>query len=133
MNKLESLFKKIVFVAGLFNFPIGLGLIIPAFIKSNPDTLITDVVLGAFLICAGIMLIWASYNLNQRAPIIVWSGLVRLLGFITVFYTNVIGSVSIEQIVISYMDLVLAFIFTIGSVVLTKTSFIKLFFGKVKN
>ncbi|MRT92889.1 hypothetical protein [Ancylomarina sp. 16SWW S1-10-2] len=130
MQKLSNIFRKIVLITGILNFPIGLMMIVPAFINPNPETLITTVVVGAFIMFAGATLVWSSRDLQTRASIVVWNGLVRAIGVLTVIYTTTIGNVPMEQIVITGLDLMLALIYTIGSVKVTGISFGKLLSGK---
>lgn len=129
MSKTTSLFQKFVFITAIFNFPIGIGMIGQALYAPNPDTLSISVPLGAFIIFAGAALIWASQNLQNRAPIIVWSGLVRLVGFASVLFTASIGTVPTTFIAIAGMDLILALIYIIGSSKITGISFRKLLLG----
>ena len=127
---MKNIFQKIVLISGILNFPIALGLMIPALINPNPETLITTVVLGAFMMFAGASLIWAYNDINQRASLVVWNGIVRLIGVCTVIYTASISTVGMDQMLITTMDFLLFLIFTIGSVKFTGKSFVSLLLGK---
>ena len=129
MNRTSNLFRQIVFIAGILNFPIGLMMIVPALLNPAPETLITTTVVGAFILFAGAALIWASRDLKTRTPIVVWNGLVRGFSVLIVSYTAVIGHVPVEQLVVTGLDLILAIIFTVGSVQITGTPFVKLVFA----
>lgn len=130
MSKTTSIFQKFVFITAIFNFPIGIGLIAQALYAPNPDTLTISVVLGAFIIFAGAALMWAAQNLQNRAPLVVWNGLVRIVGFASVLFTASIGTVPSAFLVIGGMDLILALIYIIGSSKATGIPFSKLLFGK---
>lgn len=131
MKRSTYLFKKLVFITGAFNFPIGIGLIAESLITVNPETLIIQTVLGTFLLFAGIALIWASKDLQNRAPIIVWNALVRAVGFGSVLLTYSIGEIPTAFIPIAAMDFVLAIIYIIGSVKITGIPFSKLVMGRI--
>ncbi|MAU14520.1 MAG: hypothetical protein CMH46_03160 [Muricauda sp.] len=130
MKRSTYLFKKLVFITGAFNFPIGIGLIAQSLITVNPETLIIQTVLGTFLLFAGASLVWASRDIQTRAPIIVWNALVRAVGFGSVLLTYSIGEIPTTFIPIAAMDLVLAFVYIIGSVKATEIAFSKLMIGK---
>ena len=130
MSKTSNIFQKTVLITGILNFPIGLGMMVPAVMNPNPETFITSVVVGAFIIFAGAALVWSSRDLQTRASIVVWNGIVRAIGVLAVSYTTTIGHVPTEQIVVTGLDLMLAFIYTIGSVKVTGISFGKLLLGK---
>ena len=131
MSKIKKLFQQLVFFTGLLNFPIGLGMIIVGLYTQNPDTITITIVLGAFIINAGAMLMWASKNLQTRAPLVVWNGLVRSIGFIGVAYTVIIGISPMLFVIIGGMDFMLAFIYIIGSSKYTGIPISKLLLGKV--
>ncbi len=75
------MFKNFVQITALFNFPIALGIIFPEVMSPKADTFVITVVLGAFLMFMGAALLWAVADIRTRAPIIVWGGLVRMMGF----------------------------------------------------
>ena len=130
MSKTTSLFQKLVFSTAIFNFPIGIGMIAQALYAPNPDTLTISVVLGAFIIFAGAALMWASQDLQNRAPLVVWNGFVRMVGFASVLITASIGTVPTAFIAIGGMDLILALVYIIGSSKVTGIPFGKLLLGK---
>ena len=127
MNKI---FKTIVLIAGILNFPIGIMMIVQAISSKTGEALITNSVAGAFIIFAGASLIWAIQEVNTRAPIILWNGFVRLFNVFLVSYATTVGDVPQEMIYTTVMDLVLAIVFIIGSVKVTGIPFSKLVIGK---
>lgn len=129
--KMENVFRKIVVITGILNFPIGLMMMLPALMSPNPETLVTSVVVGAFLMFAGAALVWASKDIEHRASIIVWNGIVRLIGVTTVSYLGSMATIPTEQIVISAMDFALFLIYSIGCVKITGKSFVTLLLGKI--
>ena len=97
----------------------------------NQDTITITIVLGAFILNAGAMLMWASQNLQTRAPLVVWNGLVRSIGFVGVAYTEIIGISPMLFVIIGSMDFMLAFIYIIGSGKYTGIPISNLLLGKV--
>jgi len=130
MKKTNSFFQKLVFVAGVFNFPIGIGLITHAVMTSNPEVMPIQIAFGGFVFFTGAALIWASKDLITRAPIVVWNGLTRLCGFLGALYTFSIGNLPTALLAIAASDVIMAFILCVGSTKSTGKSFYKLLFGK---
>ncbi|KVX00121.1 hypothetical protein [Shewanella frigidimarina] len=126
------MFKKFVQIMALFNFPVALGMIISVLIAPQADTLIITVVLGVSFMLMGAALLWATSDIKTRAPLIVWNGLVRMVGFITVTYAASLGLAPKIFVYISVMDLVAALVFVIGSMRVSGLSFKSLFLGKTQ-
>lgn len=116
----------------LCNFPVALGMIISVLIAPQADTLIITVVLGVSFMLMGAALLWATSDIKTRAPLIVWNGLVRMVGFITVTYAASLGLAPKIFVYISVMDLVAALVFVIGSMRVSGLSFKSLFLGKTQ-
>jgi len=126
------MFKKFVQITALFNFPIALGMIISVMIAPQADTFIITVVLGASFMLMGAALLWATSDIKARASIIVWNGLVRMVGFIAVTYAASLGLAPKVFVYISVMDLVAALVFIIGSMRVSELPFKSLFLGKTQ-
>lgn len=126
------MFKKFVQITALFNFPIALGMMISALITPQADTLIITVVLGISFMFMGAALLWAISDIKTRAPIIVWNGLVRMVGFITVAYAVSLGLAPMVFVIISVMDLITALVYIIGSMRVSELPFKSVFLGKTQ-
>lgn len=126
------MFKKFVQITALFNFPIALGMMISAVIAPQAETLIITVVLGISFMFMGAALLWAISDIKARAPIIVWNGLVRMVGFITVAYAISLGLAPMVFVIISVMDLITAFVYIIGSMRASELPFKSLFLGNTQ-
>lgn len=124
------MFKKFVQVTALFNFPIAIGIMIPVLLSPKPDTLITTVVLAAFLMATGAALLWAAHDVKNRAPIIVWNGLVRCVGFVVVAYAASLDMSPKVFVVIGGMDLITATLYVAGSIKYSGQTFKTLFWGR---
>lgn len=133
MKKSTNIFNKIVLIAGILNFPIGLGTVYQAVSTKTGEDLIHSAVVGLFIMFAGAAIIWATKKLNTRASLIVWNGLVRLINVFIVAYAALGDGVSQMTLTITGMDLMLAIIFTIGTVKVTEIPFSKLIVGKTND
>ncbi|WP_166422174.1 hypothetical protein [Paraglaciecola sp. 20A4] len=80
----------------------------------------------------GAALLWAISDLKARAPIIVWNGLVRMVGFITVAYAVSLGLAPMIFVIISVMDLITALVYIIGSMRVSELPFKSVFLGKTQ-
>lgn len=130
MKNSNNLFKKFVLITGIFNFPIGIWMIIEALSNKTGESLITNAVSGEFIIFAGAALVWATKKIATRASIIVWNGLVRFFSVLFVFYASTNGEVPEPMLYITGMDLILALTYIIGSTRVTGIPFSKLVLGR---
>ena len=131
MKNTTNVFKIIVLIAGIFNILIGLGMIAKAFPNNSGENLVMNVMPGVFIIFMGVAIIWASRNLNERAPLVLWNGLVRLFNALLVLYALYTGDLPTAIVAITGMDLILAIIFIVGSIKVTGIPFAKLVVGKI--
>ena len=129
---MKNIFKKFVLITSILNFPIGIGMILQAIATKTGEALITNSIAGAFIIFAGAALIWAIQEVNTRASIILWNGLVRLFNVFLVTYATTVGEVPQAMIITTGMDLLLAIVFIFGSIKFTGIPFSKLVIGKIK-
>jgi hypothetical protein len=126
------MFKKFIQLTALFNFPIALGMIISVVIAPQAGTFIITIVLGASFMLMGAALLWATSDIKSRAPLIMWNGLVRMVGFIAVTYAASLGLAPKVFVFISVMDLITAFVYIIGSMRVSGMPFKSLFLGKTQ-
>lgn len=80
------------------------------------------VTLGAFLMMAAALLMWASANLAERAPVVFWQGLVRLSAVIAVVYAVPAALAENAEYVLILIDLPIGLAYVIGSVRVTGCS-----------
>ncbi|SEA51826.1 hypothetical protein SAMN05443667_10585 [Flavobacterium gillisiae] len=130
MKNSNNIFKKFVLITSILNFPIGIMMIAQAISSKTGEALITNSIAGAFIIFAGASLIWSLQDINTRASIILWNGLVRLFNVFLVSYATTVGEVPQAMLYTTGMDLVLAIVFIVGSVQVTGIPFSKLIVGK---
>jgi len=116
------MFSKFVLVTGALDFLIGIGVAIPAVLEPHPESFTALVTLGAFLCFAAAALMWAAQDLEARAPIVFWQGLVRLVAVIGILYAIGTGLVGREQLAVCVFDGVISAVYFIGCVKVTGAS-----------
>jgi len=124
------MFKKFILLTALFNFPIAIGMLLSVIQKPTVETFIITAVLSAFLIFAGLALLWAAKDIQTRAPIIVWNGLVRCIGFLSVAYATSLSLVPTILLLIAVMDVITALVYFIGCTKQTQQPFFSIVFAK---
>jgi hypothetical protein len=77
-----------VILSGIYDLALGLFLIGSSrrddpFTKAVWASFIT---LGGFLLFAGVVLIWAAFDLTTRGPVVAWQGLLRFGAASAIFY-----------------------------------------------
>ena len=82
--------RKFVFWTGASDYLVGLatwgGAIGVAMAEPDKGRFVPLITLGTFLLMAAACLVWASRDLESRAPIVFWQGLVRLSAVLGVLY-----------------------------------------------
>ena len=133
--------RKFVFVTGAMDILVGLATWIGPFYNaetgvfgefSNPakGTLVAFMTLGAFLMFAGAALMWASKDLETRAPIVFWQGLVRMTAVLSILYAIPHGMSYVQEYGVAVFDGIISLVYLVGTVKLLGVSPLKLFLGK---
>ena len=82
--------KKFVYWSGASDFLVGIATIGAAIYNSSaapvPGQFTALMTLGMFLCMAAALLMWASEDMQNRAPVMVWQGLVRLTAISSIIY-----------------------------------------------
>jgi hypothetical protein len=78
--------RKFVYITGALDFLVGAGTWAGALVDPKPDQFVPLMTLGMFLMMAAACLMWASKDMENRAPVIFWQGLVRLTAVCSVLY-----------------------------------------------
>jgi hypothetical protein len=78
--------QKFVYITGAIDFLIGAGTWAGALADPQPGHFVVYMTLGMFLMMAAACLMWASRDMENRAPVIFWQGLVRLTAVCSVLY-----------------------------------------------
>ena len=118
---------KFVFWTGASDFLVG-GLTIygaiSSLINENPQQFIPLMVLGMFLVMAAACLMWASRDLVRRYPIVFWQGLVRLTAAGSILIASVSGIAEQSLYFLVAFDGIIGVTYVVGSMKVTKSSFL---------
>jgi uncharacterized membrane protein YiaA len=86
MTEEKNMLQKFVYITGALDFLIGAGVWAGALTDQQPGQFVAYMTLGMFLMMAAACLMWASKDMENRAPVIFWQGLVRLVAVCSVIY-----------------------------------------------
>lgn len=117
--------QKFVYVTGALDFLIGLGTWAGAVTDPQPH-FVAYVTLGTFLMMAAALLMWASRDMEKRAPVIFWQGLVRLSAICAVLYAVPAGLSEQWEYSLVVFDGVVGLTYVIGMTRVTGCSLIDL-------
>ena len=78
--------QKFVYITGALDYLVGAGVWAQAISNPQPGVFVAYMTLGMFLVMAAACLVWASRDMESRAPVIFWQGLVRLTAVGSVLY-----------------------------------------------
>ncbi len=78
--------RKFVYVTGAMDYLVGAATWGGALYDPQPGQFVALMTLGMFLMMAAACLMWASHDMENRAPVIFWQGLVRLTAVCSVLY-----------------------------------------------
>ncbi len=78
--------QKFVYFTGAFDYLVGAGVWAAALSDPQPGAFVANMTLGMFLMMSAACLVWASKDMENRAPVIFWQGLVRLTAISSVLY-----------------------------------------------
>ena len=124
------MFRKFVLVTGALDIPIGLATLAAALLQPNDEHFAALTTAGAFLLFAGAALMWASQELETRAPIVFWQGFVRLTAVASILYMVPAGLAESWQYGVVAFDGVIGLVYILGSVQTTGVGFLGLALGK---
>lgn len=119
--------QKFVYITGALDFLVGAATWGGAFysldqLAALPGQFVALMTLGAFLMMAAALLMWASRDMEKRAPVIFWQGLVRLTAVCSVLYAVPAGlSQSWEYALVGF-DGTIALVYIIGMMKVTGCS-----------
>jgi hypothetical protein len=122
--------RKFVLITGFLDIPIGLATWAAAIAEPQDTHFGALMTCGAFLMFAGAALMWASQDMNVRAPVIFWQGFVRLTAVASIIYMVPAGIAESWQYGIVAFDGAIAVVYIIGMMRHTGASFFALMMGK---
>jgi len=119
--------KKFVYWSGASDFLVAFGtwfgayhMVVTAPVPGQFSALIT---LGMFLCMAAALLMWASEDIQNRAPVLVWQGLVRLFAVASVIYAVPNGlAQSKYELSLLFWDGPIGLVYIIGAMKVTGCS-----------
>jgi hypothetical protein len=85
-----------VILSGVYDLLLGL-FVIRSTRRDDPFTKTvwtSFITLGGFLLFAGVVLIWAAFDLQTRGPVVAWQGLLRFGAAGAIFYAQKQGYVA---------------------------------------
>jgi len=122
--------RKFVLITGFLDIPIGLATWAAAIAEPQDTHFGALMTCGAFLMFAGAALMWASQDMDVRAPVIFWQGFVRLTAVASIIYMVPAGIAESWQYGIVAFDGAIAVVYIIGMMRHTGASFFELMMGK---
>ena len=123
--------QKFVCWTGAFDFIVGLatwgGAIHMVMNNPIPGQFSALMTLGMFLCMAAALLMWSSKDIKNRAPVLVWQGLVRFVAVCSVIYAvpNGLAQSPYEYALIPF-DGTIAIVYILGAMKVTGCSFVQL-------
>ncbi len=127
--------KKFVYWSGALDFLVGFATIGAAIYNANtapvPGQFTALMTLGMFLCMAAACLMWASNDIKNRAPVLVWQGLVRLTAVSSIIYAvpHGLAQSPYEYSLIPF-DGTIGIVYILGSLKVTGCSFFQLLMCK---
>jgi hypothetical protein len=118
--------QKFVYITGALDFLVGAGVWAGALIDPQPGAFVALMTLGMFLMMAAACLMWASKDMEQRAPVIFWQGLVRLTAVSSILYAVPAGLADTREYALVVFDGAIGLTYVIGMLRVTGCSFFAL-------
>jgi hypothetical protein len=118
--------QKFVYITGALDFLVGAATWGGALYDPQPGQFVALMTLGMFLMMAAACLMWASKDMENRAPVIFWQGLVRLTAVCSVIYGVQVGLSQQWEYALVAFDGVIGLTYVIGMTRVTGCSPIEL-------
>ncbi len=110
--------KTFVFWTGVYDILLGAGFFIPQLpdllgIK-EPQSNFYTLLPATLIVYLGILLIISSRDLEARAPIVYWEGILRIAGFVLAAGYGFLGNLGAVLGWIGVLDLLIGLVYLIG-------------------
>lgn len=115
--------QKFVFWTGFLDFFVGAGAWAGALANPSYGQFVPLMTLGMFLMMAAACLMWASQDMVNRYPVILWQGLVRLTAVCAVLYAVPNGLADTWEYSLVAFDGTISIVYILGSMKVTGLSF----------
>jgi hypothetical protein len=110
--------KQFVFWTGMYNILLAISSLIPAVAKglglAAPDSRFYVWLPGILIIYLGVMLILASRDLEARASLVFWEGILRVGGFVVALRYGFFGEFGASLGMVGVIDLIVGLVYIIG-------------------
>lgn len=123
--------QQFVFITGALDFLVGAGTWAGALANPQPGQFVALMTLGAFLMMAAALLMWASKDMPNRAPVVFWQGLVRVTAALSVVYAVPAGLSQPWEYALVAFDGTIAVVYIAGMIRVTGASPLALLLCKV--
>ncbi|MCB1615322.1 MAG: hypothetical protein KDI30_04845 [Pseudomonadales bacterium] len=127
--------QKFIWWTGLSDFLVGAGTWAGAIAIALADEPVKGqfvplITLGTFLMMAAALLMWSSHDMQTRAPVFFWQGLVRLSAVCAVIYAVPHQLSETWEYALLGIDGPIGLVYVIGAMKVTGCSFFELLTGK---
>lgn len=131
MSQQKTFLQKFVYWTGMSDFLVGAGTMYGAIdiaMKVEPvkGQFVPLMTLGMFLCMAAALLMWASHDIKNRAPVMVWQGMVRLIAVCSVIYAVPHMLSETWEYALLGIDGPIGLVYIIGAMKVTGCSFFQL-------
>lgn len=124
--------KKFVIGTALLNFLFAPMVIAQAVQAQDPGNFVFSITLAGFFIMIASLLVWATRDLVERAPILFWSAISRLVAITTVVYAVPNGLADSSQYAFVVFDGFVAVVYILGAIRITGRSFLDFLLWRVE-
>lgn len=114
--------QKFVYITGALDFLVGAATWAGAFMAPDSGQFVSLMTLGAFLMMAAALLMWASRDMPNRAPVIFWQGLVRLTAVCSLLFAWPGGMPEIAAYSMIAFDGTIGLVYIMGMIKVTGCS-----------
>ena len=110
--------QKFVFWSGVYTISLGVSFFIPGYLAffgfKTPDAMYWTLNTGCFVTFVGVILIYCSRNLKERAGIVYANAVLRILGFFMLAGFGLFGELGKIAIVAGIIDLAIGVTYLLG-------------------
>lgn len=107
--------RQFIWWTSAIYFVVGIGVWASAMSDPQPGQFVALITLGAFLMMAAVLLIWASEDIYYRAPVIIWQGLVRIAAACSILFAVPFALAEQWQYALAAFDGVVATVYIFGA------------------
>ncbi|MFY0596466.1 MAG: hypothetical protein JXQ85_08565 [Cognatishimia sp.] len=127
------MFKIIVMVLAALNMVLFAPAIIATAISNpTPESFSMSFALAGFLIMTAALLVWATHNLPERAPVLFWNGMVRIFASSATAYAISINLEDVARYAFVAFDMTAGMILIMGAIKTSQRSLWELLLWRVR-